>query len=189
MFLQSFEIRHIDLQADMKTTIIIFLLLSTGLTHCFGQERKIVGTDLAALLCKGQAMIFGGYALGQNWSAEAEVSLNIKYLSDILSDLEESHWKELYGYESPEVKLKEDFAQCAVSFCFWPRSCHDGAMLSIGGEIRDRKGPDLTVGIGYYCKIWKGLRIGVIYRTRMLENINNGKLSLEGININLGYAF
>jgi len=189
VFLQSFGIRHIDLQAEMKMPIIIFLLLSTGLTHCFGQERRIIGTDLVALGCKGQAKIFGGYALGRNWSAEAEVSLNIKSMSDMLSEREEKHWKELYGHESQNAALREDFAQCAVAFCFWPQSCYNGAMLGIGGEIRDRSGPDLTVGIGYYCKIRKGLRIGFVYRTRMLENINNGKISLEGINIDIGYAF
>jgi hypothetical protein len=55
--------------------------------------------------------------------------------------------------------------------------------------VRDRSGPDMTVGAGYSCRIWKGLYAGFAYRIRVIESISKQHTPIEGIRISLDYVF
>lgn len=101
--------------------------------------------------------------------------------------METEHWNELYG--SMERRSYSNFVETGICAYYWPQQAFKGSFISIGGCIKDRDGPDLTAGIGYYCKIWKGLSAVLMYRSSIIETINRKSEPVEGLRIGIGYAF
>ena len=173
----------------MKARIVIFTLLISAQAVCSGQARSMFGMDIAGMACFRQARITAGYAFLERWSADADISLHFKGISDRWDKEEQEHWNTLYGYEEHEDKLREDFTEYSISFCYWPSGCYSGAMLCAGGSIRDRSGPDFTFGFGYWCRISKKFRAGFMYRIMLVEYLKKGQMPADGLRINIGYAF
>ena len=72
---------------------------------------------------------------------------------------------------------------------YWPRGTFNGLQLSIGGQVKVRGKPDITVGIGYSIRIFKGLGADIIYRCGIKEAHDIGKLPSDGIKAVLHYVF
>ena len=173
----------------MRRHLTILTLLMAGIHICSGQDKIILGTDPGSIMCFKELRMETGYAFSSRWSANAELSINIKGSSKSRNNEEVLHWKELYDRYEDVKTFREDFITTDISFCYWPGSVYSGPVLCVGGCVKDRTGPDLSIGAGYYCRIWKGLRAGLSYRIRLAESIKNGKPSEKGIKLTLGYVF
>lgn len=173
----------------MRTLFFILLMLTAPYLPCRCQERRIAGSELTGIACLGEAGIFTGYAFANKWSVQADISIAFKRMLPGRSEEEKEHWNELYGYEDKVAVYGGDLSKCSLSMCYWTSSSYSGGMLSIGGCIWDRSGPDILTEIGYWCRIWEGIRCGFTYRLRIMEYIKTGQLPTDGIRIYLGYAF
>ena len=168
----------------------MILILCAQYTSCANIRREShIGTDPISAICFGQVRIYAGHAIGKNWSADTGICLNLKRLTSGRSSMEKRHWNTLYGYETEVKKLRENLIISNVSFSFWPEKPYSGAVFSIGGRIADRTHPDMTAGIGYFCTICKGLRIGIEYRLRICECLEKRELPTDGLKASIGYAF
>ena len=174
----------------MKRLMTILVSLATCLSVCQGQERCALGTDVASIVTSGMTRLNIGYAFSVRWSAEAEIGLNIRQIAKGYTEEENAHWKELYGNSSEPQSIQEDnLIETGISVLFWPGKTYDGPLVSFGCRIRDRGSPDLTAGVGYYCRIWKGLKAVLTYKTAILENMKNRTELEEGLRIGISYAF
>lgn len=174
----------------MKRLLNILAWLIFPVSGCLAQERCAVGTDLCPLICHGTIRIAASYAFGSKCTADGEVGMNVGgYIKH--SQEEKEHWGLLYGKYAPpdSVSFRSCFADACISFSYWPSAVFEGFSTSLGLSVRDRGGPDLDIGAGYSCKIWKGIRLNVGYRFRTAESIRNRKLPLEGFRIIVSYVF
>lgn len=172
----------------MKAYTFIVPLLACACI-CSGQNKKTFGTDPVSVICFRDLRINVGYAFSRKWSANADISIDIGNISEKWNDKESAHWLELYEKEEKTRDFKDDFIESCISFCYWPQSSFEGPVISIGVCVRDRSGPDMTVGAGYSCRIWKGLHAGFEYRIRVIESIGNKHMPIEGIRISIDYVF
>ena len=174
----------------MKTLWTILTLLYSCILTCAGQGRNIIGTDIASALSQGMVSLYVGHSFCGSWSAEAAISINAGRLADGPDGEAIEHWGELYGEglyagASEPIHLVES----SISFQFWPQQPYQGPVISIGGCIKDRNGPDLTAAIGYYCRLWKGMTAVVMYKRDIIESAKGGKMPAEGLKIGLAYVF
>ena len=131
-----------------------------------------------------------GYSISDSWSAEADISLNIKEFIRNKDSTENAHWGELYGYDIFQSnKFRETKTETGISFCYWPDRAFKGSFVGFGASFRDRNGFDLTPRIGYCCKIYKKLNIRLLYNIRIIESIKKEQISAEGIGIEIDYVF
>lgn len=174
----------------MKRLLNILAWLILPVSGCPAQERCSVGTDLCPLICQGTVRMTASYAFSRKCTADGEVGMNVGgYIKH--SQEEKGHWGLLYGKYAPSdsVSFRSCFADACISFSYWPSAVFEGFSTSLGLSVRDRGGPDLDIGAGYSCKIWKGIRLNVGYRFRTAESIRNRKLPLEGFRIIVSYVF
>lgn len=174
----------------MKTLWTILALLYSCILTCAGQGRNIVGTDIASAISQRMFSLYVGHSFSDSWSAEAAVSINAGRLADGPDSEAIEHWKELYG-EGIYTGISEAFylVESSVSLQFWPQHPYQGPVISIGGCIKDRNGPDLTAAIGYYCRIWKGMTAVLIYKRDIIESVKGSNMPAECIKIGLAYVF
>ena len=169
--------------------IIILALCIQQMSWADTRRESHIGSDPVAALCFGQLRIYAGHAIGNKWSIDTGVYLNMKRLASERSDMEKEHWNSLYGYEIKSKKMRDNLFVGNMSFCFWPQAPYKGVVFSIGGSIADRTHPDITVGTGYFCTVWKGLRAGLEYRLHVNECLENRQIPIEGFKASIGYAF
>ena len=174
----------------MKRLLNILAWLIFPVSGCLAQERSAFGTDLCSLICQATVRMTASYAFCSKCTAEGEVGMNVGgYIKH--SQEENGHWGILYGKYAPSdrVAFRSCFAEACISFSYWPTAVYEGFTTSLGLSVRDRGGPDLDIGVGYSCKIWKGIRLNAGYRLRTTESIRNRKLPLEGFRIIVSYVF
>ncbi len=174
----------------MKTLWTILALLYSCILTCAGQDRNIIGADIASALSQGMVSLYVGHSFCGNWSAEAAISINAGRLAENPDIQAIEHWEELYGegmYKgTPEPS---HLVESSVSFQFWPQQPYQGPVVSIGGCIKDRNGPDLTAAIGYYCRIWKGMTAVMMYKRDIIESVKSSYMPTECLKIGLAYVF
>lgn len=169
-------------------TALICLLVATG-ARC--QRNCAVRTDISRAVCFGTVDFAICHKIGSRWSVEGQTAVNIKRLSYGKDEETIQHWDALSDTVDKNGKksFREDLTE--LSFCvgFWPREVFRGPVLSIGGLIRDRTGPDIFCSIGYNLPIWKGLSTDIGFRICLLETKKTEKLQYDTIRIGLSYAF
>ena len=170
------------------STAFICILIATG-ARC--QRRSAVGVDLSRAVCFGTADITLCHKIGSRWSIEGQTAISIKRVSDEKDEETIQHWNALADtvYKNGEKIFRDDLTELSLSVSFWPREVFSGPVLSIGGIIRDRTGPDIFCKIGYSVNIWKGLYTDIGFRICIMETIRYEKLQYNGIRIGLSYAF
>ena len=175
----------------MKRQKTISVLLSICLCcFCAGQEKRYVGVELASAIIYGRASINAGYAFSDRWSADTEISINTRRILDSPETTEREHWSELYPYRLPWTDSHGSYLVCSsIFFTFWPRKAFEGPLICIGGELRDRGGPDLCAGAGYHCRIWKGTCATIMYRIGIKGCLDKETGLAEGLKISIGFVF
>ena len=173
----------------MKRLMTILALIPMCFHHCSGQERTSLGTDLISVIIRGRANMNIEYAFCDKWSAGAAISVNAG-IWQCHDQKEKDHWSELYGNNVVTFDSDEDsFVETVLLFSYWPHKAYDGLRLSIGSIIDDSMLPDICAGIGYYCRIWKGLRAAIMYNAGLMECMNMNFKPAEGIKIGINYVF
>lgn len=174
----------------MKQAAIIFLLLTAVISRCPAQECRAVNVDLVTAIIYGRIEFGAEYAFCEKWSAGAEVSVNIKRIADGPGNEEREHWTELYGTAYSGVTSGgRNMAEYGILLHYWPRNAFDGPVLEVGARVRDRDGPDMIAGIGYRCRIWKGMKATFAYKVGIIGCIKGRIGPLEGLRIGISYAF
>lgn len=151
------------------------------------QPRQIIGIDLSSLILFRSICLNAGYSFHEKWSADFDMTVNAGRLFDRHKKEETEHWKELYGERTHHQSC--DLTEGSITLSFWTQRTFDGPVLSLGCSIRNREGPDISVGAGYYCSIWKGIKCFIVYRTGILESINDEFIPSRGIKLGVSYAF
>lgn len=174
----------------MKQAAIIFLLLTAVVSRCPAQECRAVNVDLVTAIIYGRIEFGAEYAFCPRWSACGEVSVNLKRLTEGPDDEERGHWTELYGTGyADEMPGGRNMAEYGILLHYWPRNAFEGPMLEAGARVRDRDGPDMIAGIGYRCRIWKGMKATFAYKVGIIGCIKGRIGPLEGLRIGISYAF
>lgn len=171
--------------------LMALLVLLIGCPHlCNGQGRNSFETDLVSAIVFGRIRISAEHVFCEKWSVQAGVSVRSGSRYAHTDKEEREHWDELYGNGfrsfSPD---SGQFIENSISFRFWPRTVFDGPVISIGGEFDIGGIPDLTIGLGYHCPIWRNLCAAITYSAGIKDCINEGFRPAEGLRIGLSYVF
>ena len=159
--------------------------------NCQCQNRRI-GTDLLGCMCFETARISIDCGFAPRWSAGADACINMNVLKRHDDTLVSEHNEGLSVQEETEARtfLSGDcFQEIGFHIGYWPDETFKGCFISIGGKIQDRHGPDMTLGIGYSIRIWKGLAAEAAYRFGIREAYKEGRLPISGIKAGVYYVF
>ena len=169
-------------------TVICIML--TDIICCNSQTMK-VGSDLLSGLCFKSANISTSYSFAQKWSAGADIEMNLKTIIRQQEDIVSDHLKDLsITEESTHMNRSiESFQKVSIYIDYWLEDTFKGAYIRLGGDIRDREGPDMTIGVGYTMRIWKGLGIETGYNLGVIDALNKQKLSADGLKAGFYYVF
>ena len=175
----------------MKIPVSIFLLACFCSVPGMAQSRILVGTDVISGLASRTIQIHGSYGFHHNWSAEIEAGVNVTAMHEATDILSKEHGEALGNDMAEEIsdEFRRDFTTLAIHIDYWTQKAHRGLCFSMGGCIRDRTGPDMNIGMGYYIPIWRGLGIDLRYQIGIIETYKNAKLPVEGIRGGLHYVF
>ena len=165
------------------------LIACTFNCHC--QNRRI-GTDLLGSICFETAGINLDCGFAPRWSAGADASIDLKVIKKPDDTLTAEHMESLSPHEQEERKtvlVRDRFQEIGFHIGYWPNEIFKGSFISVGGKIKDRHGPDMTLGIGYSFRIWKGLAAEAAYRFGIIEAYKKGRLPISGIKAGIYYVF
>ena len=167
------------------------LALLIGCPHlCNGQRQNSFELDIASAIIYGRISLGAEHAFSKHWSVRADASVSLSGKQGHTDTEEREHWNELYGdgfsWFSPDGKR---FIENSISFRFWPKSSFDGPVISLGGRFDSGGIPDLTIGIGYDCPIWKNIHAAIMYSAAIRNCISNTFKPAEGLRIGLSYVF
>lgn len=172
----------------MKRAVMTMLLLYSITAPAAGQEagRFLVSTDLAKAIC-GTASLHFGYGFASNWSAGAEVSLDLTQMKGSRPDEEDIHDSE---FASANTEMtRGDFHALGISVRYWPAGRFRKWFAAIGIRNGNVTGPDMTAEAGYAFKIWKESCITVSYMASVRECIRKERPYASGISVSISYNF
>lgn len=161
---------------------IFLLIVCTLISHA----QTDIGIDMSALLFR-EIKVSIGHGISGHWSARAEAGISMKALKRKISKEEIWHDKEFTS--SVQLYDRTFTHRESLSICYWPRTCFQGTFLSVGGEYRQGKGLDATIGIGYMYRIWKGLAGVIRYETCILGAAGAETLSVQNLGVGLNWIF
>ena len=171
--------------------LMALLAFLIGCPHlCNGQRQNSLEIDIASAVLYGRISVSAEHAFCRRWSVRADTSVSLAGESGISDSEAHAHWGELYG--NGFGKFHQDsrsFIENSISFRFWPQSAFEGAAIGFGGRFDIDGIPDLTVGVGYNCRIWKNIHATIMYSAAITDCINNSFEPAEGLKIGLSYVF
>lgn len=154
------------------------------------QTKLTIGTDIISGLAFRTIEIYGSYGFHPNWSAAIEAGLDIGMMHNNTSVLDKEHSEAISKLTAKESnEFRKDFSTLSMHLDFWPQKTHKGLCISLGGLLRDRTGPDILMGLGYYIPIWKGLGINLRYQIGIIETYKTDNLPTDGIKGGFHYVF
>lgn len=138
----------------------------------YGQNQGCLGIEITEFVRNRDARIRVGYALSEQWSAEAISSFHI------------------YGYNiNAEDTAIEQGASAELSFRHWIRECYNGTYLSFGVLTAFRKETDMKISLGYSLPIWRCLGIDIGYGLKIIETIKHKVHTSGEITLEIHYIF
>lgn len=159
---------------------------------CKKEAKACIGIDLIGGLCFKAFRLSGSHCLHEHWTASAEVSIDFGALHHKEDTIWDEH-RETIDNDIDNTRDKSHFRrpvhEINIGLTFWPASPFKGINLTIGGRMRDRSDPDITIGIGYSLKIVQGVYGMIAYNTGIIETKRTGRLTLEGIRAGINYIF
>ena len=161
-------------------------------TLCCNGQKHYVGTDLISGLCFGTIQLKLSHGFAENWSAGADIGTSVLTYINNKDEINSSHEEMLTDSRDAIDNTREDELPpgfICIHADYWPYGTFNGLMLSVGGQIKERGKPDITIGIGYSMRIYKGLGADIIYRCGIKEMHTTGKLPSDGIKAGVYYVF
>ena len=161
-------------------------------TLCCNGQKYYVGTDMISCLCFGTVQIRLSHSFADNWSAGADIGTCFLTYMNNKDEISRSHDDLLNSHSDTDDRTQEGGSSpgfICIHADYWPSGTYNGLLLSVGGQIKDRGTPDITVGIGYSIRIFKGLGADIIYRFGINEVHTTGKLPSDGIKAGIHYVF
>lgn len=111
-----------------------------------------------------------GHSINDNWVVCAGSALNIGAMKEPESS---------YGHLITNI----------IEMQYWPASAFTGPVLALGLESSTSRDIYPYADIGYCCRIWKGLTIGLGYRAGLSDSMTTGRQSEDGIRIKAYFGF
>ncbi len=158
---------EIDLPSKKMTRWHAFIAFICITQASSGQNHCCLGIELTEAARSRNARIRVGYAISEQWSAEAVSSFHI------------------YNYlKNGEDAVKEHRTSAELTFRHWVRECYKGTYLSLGLFCGFRRETDMRFSLGYSLPIWECLGIDIGYGFRFIDTIRqkaprSGELTLE----------
>ena len=159
---------------------------------CCNGQKHYIGTDIISGLCFETIQFRLSHGFTSHWSAGADIGINLASVIMTDNKLSQAHDDALKDSDlSIEAAHKNgwQFRAICIHMEYWPKSLYVGPLISLGGQIRDRGIPDITLGVGYSFRIVKGLGIYTMYRCGIREVYVTEKLPSDGIKAGIYYAF
>ena len=155
---------------------------------CHGQ-RSFVGVDILSGVCMKTIHFDIAHKITERWSAGGDIGINTKAARMDQKSIESEHLENITSSTVKSSGFRDSFQEFCIHIDYWPQRTYEGTHISIGGCIKDRKGPDLTLGLGYFIHIWKGIGVELTYRCGIMETFHEGKLPAKGIKASICYVF
>lgn len=132
--------------------------------------RSCISLDLERLTGHHILEIGFGHSINENWAICAAGALNIGAMTE---------------QDSSDRNLITNI----IEMQYWPAGTFSGPMLSLGMESSLSRAIYPFAEIGYSCRIWKGLIVGLGYRAGLSDKLQGGRQSSEGIRIKAYFGF
>ncbi len=159
---------------------------------CKKEVEACIGIDLLGGICFKSFRLSGSHCFHEHWTASAEVSIDI----DALHHKEDTIWDEHRNSIDDSIEdnqarshFRRPVHEINIGLTFWPASPFKGVHITIGGRMRDRSDPDITIGAGYSLKIVQGVYGLIAYNAGIIETKRTGRLTLDGIRAGINYIF
>lgn len=163
------------------TNTILFLLLA-AVTASAQQNtvkmKSMIGTDIASAVKSGRLKIFYSHQICSRWSAGGWAA----FRPDIgRADAEEDEHRSEFS-DSTMDDIPEDirWKKVGLDFRFWPSEAYDGAFISTGAAVDEEGNGDISLGIGYNMKIWKGMTVNVHFEMNVTDSFITQEFKGEG---------
>lgn len=160
--------QKIDLPSKKMTRWQAFLAIFFIVQAASGQNRTCLGVEITETVRNGNTKIRTGYAISQQWSAEAVSSFHIC---------------------TPGKKKEDRNTSMELSFRHWCRECYKGSYMSFGIRSGFREETDMTFGLGYSISVWKGIGMDIGYGFKVLDVIRCKTLASGKITMEIHYIF
>ena len=169
---------------------IVYTLLACA--FCCNGQKHCIGTDIISGLCFETIQLRLSHGFASHWSAGADIGINIASVMKTGNELTDSHDEELkdsdLGIETTQ-KSRVKYRETCIHIEYWPQGLYTGPLISLGGLIKDREIPDITLGVGYSFRIIRGLGADIMYRCGIRGMYLTGKLPSDGIKAGIYYVF
>lgn len=138
-------------------------------------ERSMIGIDISTAIKDSKAGIILSHSICEKWSVYGKA--DIRFAAVPLSEDTDS-----------ENKMQDMFS-AEVAFCCWPVSLFEGPNISFGAYCSEREHPDCSISLGYLCKVWNNIKVGISYNIRLVRSLRFKDTSENGLNLSLCFTF
>lgn len=140
-----------------------FTLFFCIVQAAFGQNPACLGIEITEAVRNADARIRIGYALSQQWSAEASSSFHLC---------------------APKKEAADKAPSMELSVRHWTRECYKGSYLCLGLVCGFRRITDVKLGLGYSMPICRCIGIDLGYGIEAIDTIRqkapvSGKITLD----------
>lgn len=159
---------------------------------CGYSQERYVGTDIVGAVCFGSLQLNLAYAFAPQWSAGADLGLNISTIINYNDELEKEHRESLgldLGILSQGTQQTTGLQNICIHLCYWPIVTFCGPSIRLGCQVKGIDWPDMMLGLGYSFRLLDGLGAEIIYQCGIREIYTKDKLQINGIKAGLYYVF
>lgn len=149
-----------------------------GQTMAYGAQRgegSMIGIDISTAIRDNKAGIILSRKICDRWSVFGKA--DIRFASG--PDLADRY---------PDKKI-EDVFSAEIAVCCWPVSLFEGPYISIGAYCSERKPSDCSISLGYFCKTWENIKIGIGYHIRLVRSLRYCDTNDNGFDLSLCFTF
>ena len=177
--------------AEKMRRLIIFAMLVLATTATRAQKSSSLRIGITEAICFGIADFSFERQISERWSIGAGTALNIKRLADEKDREYILHQEALSDRQksSDDGGFRKDVSNTSMHVRFWHEAPFEGVSYSIGTLVKDRSGPDIFCGTGYFLRIWKGLRADIDCRICLMETIREKTFQYNSLRIGISYVF
>ena len=150
------------------------------------QRESMVGLDCTETVrALGLGLDFH-HSIDSRWSVSAGILLHPFTHKEIYDEEEKSHYEE-FGSGIPYFRQEEDMQY--ISLHYWTRKVFEGTEFGWGIINSSESVPDMTVEIGYFAGIHKGIALGFRFKTKIIESYRKRCISGKELRITLNWIF
>lgn len=172
--------------------MIACYFIIAGSAFCLGEEKHsrkqeaYLGLDLTGVYSCSLS-VCASYRLSSNWSVSFNTDISLEHLRKRPKKIDSEHQEildEIYDMEDRSYIPENE-----INIEYWHRTTFEGPFLMLGFRLSEGSMPDLSIGMGYMFRIWKGLNGMMSFNPGLGESLKNGKFPYNRIKAGITYVF